>query len=254
MILDITHLLITFIKNNFVAGSSGKSIYVTANYVRLSTQKDMGVFEYHVNFSPAVHSKAARVKIINSHIDQMGGVKMFDGGSCLYLPIRLPKEELTFTGTHPFDDEEVTMTVTFKKKKNTNDCTHLFNILFKRIMVALEYTRFGRNYYNMNNKMLIPQYRMEILPGYVIVAEEYDGGLMICLDAQHKVLRVDTAYEVMQEIRRVAGNRFKEEVHRVIIGSSVMTRLVSGETSRLIAIIIFYLSHICGCVNMEALK
>ena len=78
---------------------------------------------------------------------------MFDGGSQLYLPIKLPAKETEFTGIHPFSSEEVTIKVKFKKKKNVNDCMHLFNVLFKRIMVALEYTRLGRNYYSMKNMM-----------------------------------------------------------------------------------------------------
>ena len=189
----------------------------------------MSIFEYHVDFSPDVHSKTTRIKIINSHIDQMGGVKMFDGGSKIYLSIQLPTEKLTFTGTHPFSSEEVTIKIKFEKKKDVNDCMQLFKILFKRIMVALEYTRLGRNYFSMKNKILLPEYRLEILPGYMIVVEEYDGGLMVCLDLQHKVLGLDTAYQLMQKVRRIATNRFKEEIQRALIGVSVMTRLVMGE-------------------------
>ena len=45
--------------------------------------------------------------------------------------------------------------------------------------------------------MLLAVIRMELWPGYVTSIHEQDGGLLMCFDASHRLLRTDTAYEQM---------------------------------------------------------
>lgn len=39
--------------------------------------------------------------------------------------------------------------------------------------------------------------RMELWPGYVASIHDQDGGLLMCFDASHRLLRTDTAYDHM---------------------------------------------------------
>lgn len=208
----------------FSLGTSGTPIFVTANYIRLSIEKDKGVFEYDLRFTPDIDAKPLRYRILNAHIAQMGGVRIFDGGSVLYLPIKLPELKTVFTCKHPLQEEEVKMTVTFKKAKRLGECVHLFNVLFKRVMHALEYSRVGKNYFDCSHGSLIPHHRLEILPGYAVAVDEFEGGLMLCMDAQHRVLRTDTALQLMNDVIRRAPERFKDEVTKQLIGSVVLTK------------------------------
>lgn len=209
----------------FLLGTNGTPVRMTANYIRLNVDKDRGVFEYVVKFEPIIDSKPFRINILNANISKMGGIKIYDGGSILFLPIELPEKVTQFVSQHPNDPEvNVVMTVTFLRKKRLGDCLQLYNILFKRIMHTLLYVGYGRSYFNHRGAILIPQHRLEVLPGYAVAVDEYEGGLMLCLDTQHRVLRTVNVLELLREYRSIYKERFKETVSNHIIGSVILTR------------------------------
>ena len=47
-------------------------------------------------------------------------------------------------------------------------------------------------------ELLQTQHKLEIWPGYVTAVAEYEGGLMLNLDVSHKVLRNQTAHELVR--------------------------------------------------------
>ncbi|XP_060528061.1 piwi-like protein Ago3 isoform X2 [Cylas formicarius] len=208
-------------------GESGKPLKISANYIRLDIQKGHGVFEYEVKFDPELDAKNQRIRMVNQMMRDMESVKVFDGGHCLYLPNKIPEDIKTYKSTLPGSDQEVAVTIIYKRQKYFGDkeCLHLYNILFKRIMHILLYTQMGRNYFNPAHKHLIPQHKLEVYPGFAVTVDELEGGLLLCLDTQHKVLRNQNAYELLTEIRCASDPRmFKENAMKNIIGSCVFTR------------------------------
>lgn len=184
----------------------------------------MGVFAYDVKFDPPVDSKIFRRKLLNSNLSKMGNIRMFDEGAQLYLPIKLPDHVTSFSCKHPQTEEQVTMTVTFIKQKRLGDCLVLYNVLFKRVMHALLYSRIGRNYFSPEHSDKIPQHKLEILPGYVVAVDEFEGGVMLCLDVQHRVLRMQNVLDLLREYRITFKQNFKEMAFNNIIGACVLTR------------------------------
>ena len=49
---------------------------------------------------------------------------------------------------------------------------------------------------------MVPQHKLEIWPGYVTAVAEYEGGLMLNLDVSHKVLRTQTALDLVSSFLR----------------------------------------------------
>lgn len=188
-------------------------------------EKDRGVYEYFVKFEPAVDSKAFRVKILNANMPKMGNIKTYDGGSLLYLPIQLRDKETEFITSHPADPSvNITLTVTFIRKKRFEDCLQLYNVLFKRIMYELLYVCYGRKFFDRRGSILIPQHRLEVLPGYAVAVDEHEGGLMLCLDTQHRVLRTITVHDLLKEIACSQKEHFREIASKHLIGSVVLTK------------------------------
>jgi len=72
-----------------------------------------------------------------------------------------------------------------------------FNVLFNRIMLALRLVRIGRQNFNPRSAHSLPQHRLEVWPGYVTAVNEYEGGLKLCLDAKHRVMRTETIRDLM---------------------------------------------------------
>lgn len=203
-------------------GTQGKSLTVSTNYIRLKVEKDGGVFVHEVRFNPNVDSKNMRYKMLNQHTDKLGMVKMFDGGSVLYLPKRLSTDMAQMECEMP-DGDKVVMTVIYKCQSNSQ-CLHLYNVLFKKIMRVLMFSPMGKSYFDTNNKYLIPQHRLEVYPGFAISVDELEGGLLLCLDTQHRVLRSQNAYELLEELHASRTDNIKENYRNAVIGQVVLTR------------------------------
>ncbi|KAF5284570.1 hypothetical protein FQR65_LT02396 [Abscondita terminalis] len=202
-------------------GTSGSTITAACNYIKLKMEQDRGVFEYAVQFSPQVDAKSVRSRLVSEYV---GRIRMFDGGSCLYIPKKLPEDHTEVTLKHPIDSSEVTMTLLFVKNKRLGECLHLFNILFKRIMQALLFSRVGRNYFDPHHTRLIPQHKLEVLPGYAVAVDEYEGGVMVCLDTQHRVMRTENVLDALINLRLMAKQQFKEAAFKTLVGTTVLTR------------------------------
>ncbi|KAJ9591964.1 hypothetical protein L9F63_001476, partial [Diploptera punctata] len=205
------------------SGESGKEVPATANYIRLFLEPGKGVFEYEVRFQPEVDSQSIRFKMLGQHLDALGGTKTFDG-VILYLPIKLQNEETFFTSTHPGDGSKYTLKVIFKKKKRLGECTHLYNVLFRRIMQELKMVLMGRQHFCPENSFNIPQHKLEVWPGYVTAVDEYEGGIQLCCDSSHRVLRTQTVNDLMSDCVKQDPNNFKDVIQKAVIGCIVLTR------------------------------
>jgi hypothetical protein len=71
------------------------------------------------------------------------------------------------------------------------------------------------NFGNLMNIVL----RLEIWPGFAVAIEEREGGLMVCLDSSHRVLRTETVYEYLYDFSKFLNVLLRE----VSVSSDVMT-------------------------------
>lgn len=72
-----------------------------------------------------------------------------------------------------------------------------FNILMNRVLKALTLVKIGRHDFNPTAAHKIPQHRLEVWPGYVTAINQFEGGLLLNLDATHRVMRLDTVRDLM---------------------------------------------------------
>ncbi|KAG0411858.1 hypothetical protein HPB47_010996 [Ixodes persulcatus] len=206
-------------------GKAGKPVSVEVNYVRLETAPGMGVFEYHVNFVPVIDSKKARFQLVRSDpvVERIGCIRVFDGAK-LYLPHQLPDKVTSVVAPLPTDGTPVTVQVKFVKVTPPSQCVHLYNVLFKKVMHCLQLTQIGRNYFDHKGKILIPQHKLEVWPGYVQSVGEFEGGLLLNCDASFRVLRTVTARDVLYDVFNAYRQEYKTKALQAIVGNIVLTR------------------------------
>ncbi|CAB3369856.1 Hypothetical predicted protein [Cloeon dipterum] len=104
------------------------------------------------------------------------------------------------------------------------DCIHLYNVLFKRVMVELKLARLGRHHFDPRGAKLVPQHKLEVWPGYVTAIDEHEGGLLLCCDTSSKVLRTQTVLELMYEVSMAKKQHFQTELKNILLGACVLTR------------------------------
>ena len=118
-------------------GSGGKAIDVSANYVRLDTDKEsgFGIFQYEVIFQPPMDSREERFRIIRLCSDVLGDTKLFDGHK-LYLP-KLMDET--------FSVDKGGLKITFRYHTQIShgqrESLYIYNLCFNKIMKDLKFAQ-----------------------------------------------------------------------------------------------------------------
>lgn len=151
----------------------------------------------------------------------------FDG-TALFMPRKFSEDSVALRATNNQNSgSAVDVTLIFKHKKPMKECIQFYNVLFKQVMLKLEYVQFGQKMFDPNEPKCIPHRKLTIWPGYVLACDEFDGGLMLAVDTSHRVL-FDT--KVSDLLRRIDANckqhpsqNFKDLVHRSLLGSIVLT-------------------------------
>lgn len=73
--------------------------------------------------------------------------------------------------------------------------------------------------------MKIPQHKLEIWPGYVTAVDEYEAGVMLCLDVSFRVLNEKTVLDLLREAHQGSSqDLFKRNVEQAVLGATVLTR------------------------------
>ncbi|XP_007905583.1 piwi-like protein 2 isoform X2 [Callorhinchus milii] len=204
-------------------GSSGTPVPLALNLIKIHCRNE-AVYQYHVTFSPNVECMNIRFGMLKEHRSVTGEVTAFDG-SILYLPIKLP-EVVQLKSQRKTDGSEVDLKIQMTKilEPNSNLCIPFYNIVFRRVMRILELKLVGRNFYDPTNAIVLPQYRLQLWPGFSASIRRTDGGLMLLADVSHKVLRNDSVLEVMQVIYQRSSESFQDDCTKQLVGSVIMTK------------------------------
>uniref|UniRef100_A0A8C3A461 Piwi-like RNA-mediated gene silencing 1 n=1 Tax=Cyclopterus lumpus TaxID=8103 RepID=A0A8C3A461_CYCLU len=206
-------------------GTSGAPIKLTANFFRILSRPQWVLYQYHVDFNPPMEARRLRSALLYQHEEALGSARSFDG-AMLFLPLKLPnKETVLHSETRNGEKVQITVTLTNELPPTSPVCIQFYNIMFRRILRMLNMQQIGRNYYNPNDPLNIPQHRLTIWPGYTTTILRYETAIMLCTDVSHKVLRSETVLDFMVNLRRKCGNqRFPEVCAKELIGLIVLTK------------------------------
>ncbi|XP_015446018.1 piwi-like protein 3 [Pteropus alecto] len=186
------------------AGSQGKVIKLFANHFRVTSCPQWIAYKYNIDYMPAIENG--------------------------------DKTELA---SH-FKDQLVKVTIEFSSEltPTSPDRLRYYNILFRKILKIMKLRQVGRSYYNKEKAEEIRQHKLEIWPGYVTSILQYENSMTLCADVNHKLLRMETAYDLIMRIREDAkkkGIDVKEQVSKELVGSIVFTKF-NNKTYRVDAI------------------
>lgn len=98
-----------------------------------------------------------------------------------------------------------------------------FNILMRRCLGHMNLQLVGRNYYDAGAKIPIPQYEIELWPGYVTSIRQHENNILLCCEISHKHMRKENVLSVLKSCYERCGRDFKEVFTKEIIGSVVLT-------------------------------
>ncbi|XP_034548252.1 piwi-like protein 1 isoform X2 [Notolabrus celidotus] len=206
-------------------GSSGDVVPLTANFFRILSRPQWVLYQYHVDYKPQMESRRLRSALLFHHEETLGSARSFDG-ALLFLPHRLQgKETVLHSETKHGEKVQITITLTNELPPSSPVCIQFYNIIFRRILRILNMQQIGRNYYNPNDPLNIPQHRLTIWPGYTTTILQYESAIMLSTDVSHKVLRSETVLDFMINLRQqCGGQRFPDACSKELIGLIVLTK------------------------------
>ncbi|XP_068846175.1 piwi-like protein 3 [Capricornis sumatraensis] len=205
-------------------GTQGSPVMLLSNHVRLKSRSQRHLYKYNVIYTPDIEDGSKREALLSELEKLLGNCCIYDGNSLL-LPHSLGETKKEVVSKLKNEPVKITFELSRELQTTSPDCLRYYNILFRRMLQKMDLDQIGRNYYNKNKKTEFNEYRLEIWPGYVTSILPYETGLTLCADVSHKLLRMETAYDLISHTREKArGEDAKEKILRKLVGSSVLTK------------------------------
>jgi len=202
-------------------GKTGSPIPVTSNYFELIKRPDMHLLQYRVDFTPDVDHIGVRKALIRVHENVLGKY-LFDG-TLLYNVTRLP-QPLELHSKRVSDGSDVMVSFRLVGEIHKEDATYtsVMNIILRRCLGMLNLTMWKRDYYDPAALTEIPQHFLNVWPGYLTTIRHHEDGFLLGVEIIHKVLRRDTALDVMDRMRQ-SGGEVQALCKAELLGKVVMT-------------------------------
>lgn len=180
------------------------------------------MYEYEVKFNPPVDSlRDKRELLLDQQRGTIGSATNFNGVT-LHLPTKLASEQTICKASlrgKPFK-----VGIFYKKRRHYSDKEVILflNNLFRRVMHLLKMVNVKGHMYSPNLSVAVEQHRLEIWPGFITAIDEYEGGIQMLCDASFRVLRTETALDVIRALSR--DDNFRDTVVKALLKSVVLTR------------------------------
>ncbi|OXU31859.1 hypothetical protein TSAR_014087, partial [Trichomalopsis sarcophagae] len=203
-------------------GTHGDPILLTANYFKLLSTTDWCLHKYRVDFSPEEDRKVVCKGLLRSHKNILGAY-IFDGAT-MYSSKRLP-DLLELTAERAGDQQLMLIKIrhTGEMTRGDHDYIQFFNIIMRKCLDSLQLQLVGRNYFDAGNKIEIPEFRLELWPGYITSIRQHEHDILMCSEITHKVMRNETLYDVLQQCYHENSREFKNLFSKQVMGVTVLT-------------------------------
>ncbi|XP_027627375.1 piwi-like protein 3 [Tupaia chinensis] len=203
-------------------GKAGDTVNIFTNHFRLTSCPQWVAYKYNVDYKPDVEDGNLRASLLFQHESELGKCHIFDGNSLL-LPQRLSKSKMEVV-SQTSDKTSVKITLELSKELTpaSPECLRYYNILFRRVLRLMDLKQVGRNYYNNKEAIEFHKHNLEIWPGYITSILQYENSITLCADVSHKLLRKETAYDLIKSL--TGSFRAIELITEKLVGLIVLTR------------------------------
>lgn len=203
-------------------GSTGAPVKLTSNFFRLEKQPSWSLYQYRIDFEPAIEIPGLRKRLIFLQKNVLGGY-LYDGQNLIYLAHKLEVDPLVVEAK---DRDENSFKITIKWvsviNMNTRESLMVLNIILRRSMEGLKLQLIGRNFFDPKAMVNIPGANLQLWPGYVTSIRQHEQDIMLCAEITNKVMRTETVFDIMMRVRNEGGN-FKEKFTEQVLGMTVLT-------------------------------
>ncbi|XP_066905703.1 piwi-like protein Siwi isoform X2 [Halyomorpha halys] len=206
-------------------GVSGTPVKLVTNYYRLTKSTNWSLYQYRVDIPNEERTKV-RKGLISCHKDRIGDAYLFDGTMLFVIQKLHPDRNAVIElCSKRHDDVKITMTIRFTNEMLVGDYQYiqLFNIILRNCMDDMKYQLVGREYFDARKSIKMPNYHLEIWPGYSTSILQFENHIMMGIDVSHKVLRSDNVWEFLRACRERHGTDYEKHFQDTMLGAVVFT-------------------------------
>ncbi|XP_063362987.1 piwi-like protein Siwi [Cydia amplana] len=204
-------------------GTFGDPIELMANYFTVHSTPQWRLYQYHVDVDPEEDSTGTRKGLLRVHANALGGY-IFDG-CVLYTVKKLHPNPMELYSDRKTDGQRMRLLIKLTQDVAPGDYHYLqiFNLIIRKCFYKLNLQLMGRDFFDPDAKVDIPEYKLQIWPGYKTTINQYEDRLLMVTEITHKVLRMDTVLQMLQEYAQTKGANFKKIFVEDVAGKIVMT-------------------------------
>ena len=200
---------------------------LVSNFFRIQGGPTWNMYEYHVDFEPEIDFLSVRSALIRAHKDKIGDVYSFNG-ALLVSPKQLP-EESNWQSKRESDGATINLRVrrTGEISPDSDEAVRILDIVIRQMQGALELKPSKRDFFDPKAEVKLPNFGLSIWPGYAMTITKYENELLLNMDIIHRVMRTDSAYDLMKRVHQEAkanNQDPKVAVMREITGQVVLTK------------------------------
>lgn len=204
-------------------GTKGERIRLKTNAFPLQINTD-SVYMYSVSFTPEVGGRIGyRIFSLIPNLKALGP-HILDG-----LVLFLQRREPDFFHEVKFDGTNYTVSVTcvgpVKTTGSSDQVCRVMNTVIRRCFKDLKYVPVQLRFFDPKKNIRIDEHRVDIWPGFDFSVHPVMLGPTMLIDPATKVIRLETVYEKLREIKASPGpGTLAERANHALTRSIVMTR------------------------------
>lgn len=210
-----------------LAGAAGTPIKLTANYFQLFTTTDWNLLQYRVDFAPEEdRTRTKKYLFRNATKDILSGY-LFDGSMLITPSLLQPDPMELFVNPPDGSTSEEPIRITIRRvgevARSDFHILQVFNLLMRSCLSHMNLQLVGRNFYDAAAKIPIPQFDIELWPGYITSMRQHENSILLNCEISHKHMRKENVLDVLKRTYERSNRDFKEVFTKQIIGSVVLT-------------------------------
>jgi len=202
-------------------GTSGSVFPCKSNYFKVTGGKEWHLIQYRVDISPEIDELRFKKFLVKQHKESALKDYIFDG-TVLFTTLNYTPDGSPLQFVSKGNDEKMYQ-ITISRVGELTPYDHyfmqFFNILLRQCLKDLNLQEMNRNYFDPKAKVDLPEWKLELWPGYITTMRQHEQNILLCCETTSKIIRTDTVYDQLK-----AGARDRDRVTKVLLGTIVMTR------------------------------
>ncbi|BET00951.1 aubergine [Nesidiocoris tenuis] len=203
-------------------GTSKKEpLMLKSNYFAFSNIANLTLYQYRVDFQPDEDRTAFRKGILRDHRSEFGSY-IFDG-TVLYTLRRLPENHELMSQRRDGTNIRILIKLTTSLARTDHNYVTFLNNIMRKCMNHMKLELVGRNYFDPAMKNSIPEYRIEIWPGFTTSIRQHEDRILMNVESTSKVVRQETAYDLLVDCKKSGSGDWKSYFEERILNATVIT-------------------------------